>query len=208
MPASCACVRACRCKEEVEQLVLDLRNVRQQQEKGGKSNSDIKQLRVASNRLTRGTWKALKELVRWQCMGPGEAAAHSVTSEQLDAMLRGEPAPWEADGPRQGGDAQLLYYGRLAHGIMADQARCIEQLRILGVERTRLQAWLQFMSAECLLQHGNEVTGAVAVQAAASAAEAWQLYGADGEKEGRMFFLGQHYEWCQRTHAAVAAFKW
>ena len=90
------------------------------------------------------------------------------------------------------GDAQPLYYGRLAHGIMADQARCIEQLRILGVERTRLQAWLQFMSAECLLQHGNEVTGAVAVQAAASAAEAWQLYGADGEKEGRMFFLGQH----------------
>ena len=55
-------------------------------------------------------------------------------------MLRGNPADWHVGGSSSGA---CLVYGRQFFFAKQDEARCLEQLQVLALERVRLHEWVQ-----------------------------------------------------------------
>lgn len=58
---------------------------------------------------------------------------------QVDAMFRGEPAPWQYGSQFSGAH---MFFGRQYFMASNDAQRCREELQSLPVEKQRLQAWL------------------------------------------------------------------
>ncbi|KAJ9534336.1 hypothetical protein QJQ45_016030 [Haematococcus lacustris] len=134
------------------QLAMDARDMSHRRDTIGRSGKDTKAISRGIKAKLRQARLQLDEMALWQevgsCLQPQQLPAPRVTDEQLQAMVRGKPAPWDEEfmaTPR----GKLLHYGRLFHQLHCDRARCKEQLAVLAVEHGRLQSWLQHMISVC-----------------------------------------------------------
>jgi len=85
----------------------------------------------------------LEELYSWmRGASEDEHANVRLDASEVDAMLRGEPAPWHAGSQSSG---VRLLIGRRFHMAESDRQRCEEQLEVLPVEKRRLVQWLEIM---------------------------------------------------------------
>ena len=92
-------------------------------------------------------------LATWSVFGTEEAAP-GVTSDQLDAVLRGE-FPWQDDSIlANGGLAPQCHYGRRQRTVLAQLARTQEEGVILPAEVLRTIHWIKerksAMQARCV----------------------------------------------------------
>jgi hypothetical protein len=147
----------CRLRLKVQMLVYDVIDLTHQQKKLGTSSKETKR-KASSIRSKMGkTREALDELARWEALGTDQSPQQlRMKQDQLDAMLRNEPAPWDAIGVASQGNK--LHWGRKFQLVIADRDRCKEQLVILRVERARFQTWVARKMANCLQACGTAST--------------------------------------------------
>lgn len=187
--------------------MLEVCDLRHERDQLGVSSKATKQKSSAIKRKMAKTREALNELAMWQVMGTDALAEDvKVTQAQLDAMLRGEPAPWDAEGDSVGA-APKLHFGRRYHLLMSDVERCTEQLDILKVELGRLQAWLAYMINVCTQACGSDSTDVESVPPA-DARTAWAVYGGDDASHGQLYFIRQHLQWCHATLGKASTLQW
>ncbi|KAJ9517596.1 hypothetical protein QJQ45_025070 [Haematococcus lacustris] len=128
-------------RTQVEQLTNDVHELMLQRDRMDQSDKDPC---AASNAIKAKRKKArqlLREAALYQALGSGEyAAAVSMTEEQLQAMVRGEPAPW-AEASTAPPYGKLLHYGRQLHHLQSDRDRGVG---IMYDEDTRLMTTTVF----------------------------------------------------------------
>lgn len=96
-------------------------------------------------------------------------------------MLQGSPAEWHVGGASSGAS---MVYGRQFFFAKSDEARCLEELHHLAVERSRLHEWVELTltnvqaAARRLQEKGIRLEGT----------EDWELT----SSHGRLFWLHWH----------------
>ncbi|KAJ9533993.1 hypothetical protein QJQ45_027097 [Haematococcus lacustris] len=94
---------------KVEQLTNDVHELMLQRDRMGQSDKDPCAASNAIKAKLKTARQLLREAALYQALGSGEdAAAVSMTAEQLQAMVRGEPAPWAEA-------STATPYGKLLH---------------------------------------------------------------------------------------------
>ncbi|KAJ9504763.1 hypothetical protein QJQ45_023552, partial [Haematococcus lacustris] len=96
-------------RTQVEQLTNDVHELMLQRDSMGQSDKDPCAASNAIKAKLKTAGQLLREAALYQALGSGEdAAAVSMTEEQLQAMVRGEPAPWAEA-------STATPYGKLLH---------------------------------------------------------------------------------------------
>lgn len=196
-----------RLRLAIQVLVLDVRDLRLKRDSAKTCSKEKKRVTNTIKRKMTKIREAVAELAIWRALGTNQPAEQlKVTQEQLDSMLKGQPAPWDVDGAT-GVEGSKLFYGRKFHLVMSEQDRCNEQIHILRIERGRLLAWLQ-----CQIQICTDACAtappAKDISTVGTAAEAWEVFGAHKPEHGRLYFIRQHWEWCSDATKTVQAFAW
>jgi len=132
--------QVCRWQDEISELVHDLTNSRASYKDDASLHDNELRRKSDSRKHTRldvivcdmRTWLSSPRLVG------SDHGCYPVSSEEVAAMLRGEPSPWEAGGQHSGEEMML---GRKHFMASNDLDRCKEQLEVLVVERQRLHSY-------------------------------------------------------------------
>ncbi|KAJ9528231.1 hypothetical protein QJQ45_014348, partial [Haematococcus lacustris] len=120
-----------RYRTQVEQHCKDVHELGLQRDELGPSGKDTRAMSKAIKAKLRQIRQLLDEMAHYQVLGSIQPPATArVTEEQLQAMVRDEPAPWAGESATTS-LGKLLYYGRQLHQLLSDRDRCKEQLAVL-----------------------------------------------------------------------------
>ncbi|KAL6750001.1 hypothetical protein V8C86DRAFT_2545091 [Haematococcus lacustris] len=180
-----------RYRTQVEQHCKDVHELGLQRDELGPSGKDTRAMSKAIKAKLRQIRQLLDEMAHYQVLGSIQPPATArVTEEQLQAMVRDEPAPWAGESATTS-LGKLLYYGRQFHQLLSDRDRCKEQLAVLRLEHGRLLVWLRLMISVCeeacnVVQPGEQHDAHSAVEEAAARKPMM--------KPGQAFYVMQHFK--------------